>query len=77
MAEAGIADVETKVREVLDGVLKEISTKMNQVLPDSDQVGSSVNFDWSKGVQTGFKSVNDQAALPLTFRGDGLSLIHI
>jgi putative ATP-dependent endonuclease of the OLD family len=75
MAEAGIADVETKVREVLDGVLKEISTKMNQVLPDSDQVGSSVNFDWSKGVQTGFKSVNDQAALPLTFRGDGFRRI--
>ncbi len=75
MIEAGIGDVETKVREVLDGVLEEISTKMNQVLPDSDQVGSSVNFDWSKGVNTGFKSVNDQAALPLTFRGDGFRRI--
>ncbi|WP_445363449.1 ATP-dependent nuclease [Microbulbifer sp. ANSA003] len=75
MIEAGIGDVEKKVRAVLDGVLEEISTKMNQVLPDSDQVGSSVIFDWSKGVSTGFKSVNDQAALPLTFRGDGFRRI--
>jgi len=75
MVEAGIGDVETRVREVLDKVLEEISTKMNQVLPDSDQVGSSVNFDWAKGVNTGFKSVNEQAALPLTFRGDGFRRI--
>jgi len=75
MVEAGIGDVEAKVREVLDSVLEEISTKMNQVLPDSDQVGSSVTFDWSKGVNTGFKSVNEQAALPLTFRGDGFRRI--
>jgi predicted ATP-dependent endonuclease of OLD family len=76
MIEAGIGDVEAKVREVLDRVLGEISTKINQVLPDSDKVGSLVSFDWSKGVSTGFKSVNDQAVvLPLTFRGDGFRRI--
>lgn len=75
MLEAGIKDVEEKVKIVLDSVLREISSKMNQVLPASDQVGSSVTFDWSKGVNTGFKSVNEQAVLPLTFRGDGFRRI--
>lgn len=75
MIEAGIADIEDEVRAVLSGVLEGISSKINGVLPDSDQVSPSVNFDWSKGIQTGFQSVNDQAALPLTFRGDGFRRI--
>lgn len=75
MRDAGIADVEERVREALAGVLERISGKINGVLPDADQVRPSVSFDWSKGVQTGFKSTNDQAALPLTFRGDGFRRI--
>lgn len=75
MREAGIADVEDSVREALGGVLEQISIKINGVLPDADQVRPSVSFDWSKGVQTGFQSTNDKAALPLTFRGDGFRRI--
>jgi len=75
MQDAGIADVEDRVREALGGVLEKISAKINGVLPDADQVRPSVSFDWSKGVQTGFQCANDQAALPLTFRGDGFRRI--
>lgn len=75
MKEAGIAEIEERIEEVLGKVLKTISAKINRVLPDSDRVTPSVNFDWSKSIQTGFRSVNDLAALPLTFRGDGFRRI--
>ena len=75
MREVDISDVEDRIREALGGILESISTKINGVLPDADQVRPSVSFDWSKGVQTGFQSTNDQAALPLTFRGDGFRRI--
>lgn len=75
MQESGINDIEERVREVLGGVLEKISGKINGVLPDADQVHPSVSFDWSKGVQTGFQCATEQAALPLTFRGDGFRRI--
>lgn len=75
MQEAGINDIEERVRKVLGGVLEKISGKINGVLPDADQVHPSVSFEWSKGVQTGFQCATEQAALPLTFRGDGFRRI--
>jgi predicted ATP-dependent endonuclease of OLD family len=75
MQDEGISDIEVKISDALGGVLKKISNKINGVLPDSDQVSPDVSFDWSKSIQTGFKSINDQTALPLTFRGDGFRRI--
>lgn len=75
MRDAGIADIEERISEALGSVLTRISEKINGVLPDADQVTPSVSFDWSKSVQTGFKSTNDKSALPLTFRGDGFRRI--
>ncbi|MRS03526.1 hypothetical protein EG832_09955 [bacterium] len=52
-----------------------MTRKINNVLPDADTVQPSISFDWSKVVQTGFKSKSDDAELPLSFRGDGFRRI--
>lgn len=49
--------------------------KINQVVPEDEQVEAQVEFDWSKLISTSFRCKKDEANIPLTSRGDGFRRI--
>lgn len=75
MHDAGLTDLQTAIETSLSEVMGSITRKINNVMPDADSVRPSISFDWSKVVQTGFKSRSDEAEIPLSFRGDGFRRI--
>ncbi|HLV02952.1 MAG TPA: AAA family ATPase, partial [Acidobacteriota bacterium] len=77
MKQAGVDQVEVAVKDALYRVMADITQRMNRVLPESDAIVPAVEFDWSKVVQTYFRSSLDEnaPAIPLSFRGDGFRRI--
>jgi len=68
-------DLESIVRGQLQEVLTAITTKINAVVSEDEQVKAKIEFDWSKLITTGFESNNDEGAIPLSARGDGFRRI--
>lgn len=77
MKQAGVDQVEIAVKDALYRVMADITQRMNRVLPESDAIVPAVDFDWSRVVQTYFRSSLDEnaPAIPLSFRGDGFRRI--
>ena len=68
-------DLENTVKTQLQGVLTSITTKINSVVPDNEQVKATVEFDWSKLISTSFESNGTAGSVPLSARGDGFRRI--
>jgi len=72
---AGIEDLEKKVTDAVQSVLARVTSKINQIVPQDQQVEPTVSFNWSNLVSTGFRTAGDDVSLPLSFRGDGFRRI--
>lgn len=68
-------DLEKVVRNQLQTVLTAITTKINSVVPENEQVKARIDFDWSKLISTSFESDAANGAVPLSARGDGFRRI--
>jgi len=68
-------ELEETVRGHLQTVLSAITSKINTVVPESEQVQAKVEFDWSKLITTTFDSDNGNGSVPLSARGDGFRRI--
>ncbi|TYZ37416.1 ATP-dependent nuclease [Vibrio alginolyticus] len=68
-------ELEKTVRGNLQTVLSAITSKINAVVSESEQVQAKVEFDWSKLITTTFDSDNGNGAVPLSARGDGFRRI--
>ncbi len=75
--EIDTADVEGTIAEKLGEVLKKITVKINDVVPNNEKVEPIIDFDWTKLVSTKFKSTDDGTEVPLSSRGDGFRRITI
>jgi len=73
--EIDITDIENTITAKLSTVLNTITSKINQVVPENEEVSAKVSFDWSKLVSTSFKSRKEDVDIPLTSRGDGFRRI--
>ncbi len=73
--EIDTSESETIIRARLQKVLDKITTKINAVVPATEQVRARVDFDWSKIISTSFESISDKGAIPLSNRGDGFRRI--
>lgn len=51
--------------------MEKITAKINAVVGDDEAVEPVIDFDWTKLVQTSFKSTNTEGNIPLKSRGDG------
>lgn len=71
LTENGADEIETIVKDGVEDVLSKITNKINEVLPEEQQVQPSVSFNWGNLVTTSFRSKKDDANIPLSFRGDG------
>ena len=67
--------VEGMVRTTLEKVLTKITSKINEIVPEEEQIEPDVRFDWTKLVQTSFKSKGQNGEIPLSSRGDGFRRI--
>lgn len=67
--------IQNRVAEKLSAVMKSISEKINQVVSQTEIVEPEIKFDWTKLVQTSFKSKADEGDIPLKNRGDGFRRI--
>ncbi|MCS0182637.1 AAA family ATPase [Vibrio alginolyticus] len=68
-------ELEETVKGHLQTVLSAITSKINAVVPESEQVHAKVEFDWSKLITTTFDSDNGNGSVPLSARGDGFRRI--
>ena len=68
-------EVEDSIRHHIETALGKITEKINQVVPEDEQVEAQVEFDWSKLISTSFRCKKDEANIPLTSRGDGFRRI--
>ncbi|HAS8618346.1 TPA: OLD family endonuclease, partial [Vibrio vulnificus] len=68
-------ELEDTVKGHLQTVLSAITSKINAVVPESEQVQAKVEFDWSKLITTTFDSDNGNGSVPLSARGDGFRRI--
>jgi putative ATP-dependent endonuclease of OLD family len=67
--------IQNRVAEKLSEVMKSISGKINQVVTQTKSVEPEIKFDWTKLVQTAFRSKADEGDIPLKNRGDGFRRI--
>lgn len=67
--------IQNRVAEKLSAVMKSISGKINQVVTQTESVEPEIKFDWTKLVQTAFRSKADEGDIPLKNRGDGFRRI--
>lgn len=67
--------IEESIEQKLTEVLDKITSKINQVVGAAESVKPVIEFDWSKLVQTSFKSTNGESNIPLGSRGDGFRRI--
>lgn len=67
--------LENTVISQLQTVLTAITSKINAVVPENEQVKANIDFDWSKLITTSFESDNTAGAVPLSARGDGFRRI--
>lgn len=67
--------IQSRVAEKLSAVMKSISGKINQVVTQTESVEPEIKFDWTKLVQTAFRSKADESDIPLKNRGDGFRRI--
>ncbi len=68
-------EIEESIEQKLTEVLDKITSKINQVVDVTESVKPVIEFDWSKLVQTSFKSTNADSNIPLGSRGDGFRRI--
>lgn len=68
-------EVEDSIKDHIETALSKITEKINQVVPENEQVEAQVDFDWSKLISTSFRCKKDEANIPLTSRGDGFRRI--
>lgn len=64
-------ELEQPIKDNLERVFSSITEKINNVVGEEESVEPEINFDWSKLVQTSFKSTNEDGSIPLSSRGDG------
>lgn len=64
-------DIEDNISNKIRSILEKITAKINAVVGDEEAVEPVVDFDWTKLVQTSFKSTNAEGNIPLKSRGDG------
>lgn len=69
------AGMEEAIVTQLNGVLKKITDKINDVLKSNERVEPKVEFDWSKLISTSFVSNASGNNIPLSSRGDGFRRI--
>lgn len=74
-SEISTDEVEDSIRHHIEEALGKITQKINQVVPEDEQVEAQVEFDWSKLISTSFRCKKDEANIPLTSRGDGFRRI--
>jgi len=68
-------EVEDSIKHHIEAALLKITEKINQIVPEDEQVEARVDFDWSKLISTSFHCKKDGANIPLTARGDGFRRI--
>lgn len=68
-------EVEDSIKHHIETTLNKITEKINQVVPENEQVEAQVDFDWSKLISTSFRCKKDETNIPLTSRGDGFRRI--
>ena len=68
-------EVENSIKHHIEAALLKITEKINQIVPEDEQVEAQVDFDWSKLISTSFRCKKDDANVPLTARGDGFRRI--
>ncbi|WP_282136024.1 ATP-dependent nuclease [Seonamhaeicola maritimus] len=71
----GLIDIQDSIRTKLEEVLNKITGKINQVVPQNEQISPKIEFDWTKLVKTSFSSNNENGDIPLSNRGDGFRRI--
>ncbi|GAF65508.1 hypothetical protein BTS2_2406 [Bacillus sp. TS-2] len=64
-------ETEKPIIENLERIFKKITEKINSVVGYEESVKGEIKFDWTKLVQTSFKSENNEGSIPLSSRGDG------
>lgn len=69
--EVNRSELEQPIRQNLERVFNNITEKINNVVGEEESVKPEIKFDWTKLVQTSFKSINDEGSIPLSSRGDG------
>ena len=67
--------IESSVKEAIATTLLTVTEKINNVLPDEEQILAQIDFDWSKIISTAFKCAKDDIDIPLGYRGDGFRRI--
>lgn len=68
-------EIEKIVRTQLDGVLGDLTSKINRTVDEDDQIRLSTEFDWTKIVKTTFRTAGEDIDVPLSQRGDGFRRI--
>lgn len=64
-------EIEDNISDKIGSILEKITAKINAVVGDEEAVEPVIDFDWTKLVQTSFKSTNTEGNIPLKSRGDG------
>lgn len=64
-------EIEENISNKIGAILEKITAKINAVIGDDEAVEPVIDFDWTKLVQTSFKSTNTEGNIPLKSRGDG------
>lgn len=66
-----IDSLEETIENKLSSTLATISGKINEVLPEDQQVEAQIKFNWSNLINVSFRSKRQSVDIPLSFRGDG------
>ena len=64
-------EIQARVAAKLSRVMTSLSDKVNQVVSQTESIDHDIKFDWTKLVQTSFKSSAEELSIPLKNRGDG------
>jgi predicted ATP-dependent endonuclease of OLD family len=74
-SETNTTEIEISVTKKLTEVLENIASKINNVVPENEEIKPAVEFDWSRIVKTSFQSTNEEGDIPFGSRGDGFRRI--
>ena len=67
----GLDEIEDRVTAEVQAVLDDVSTRINQAMPEANPIRAQMEFDWSKIAKLKFATADGESAIPLELRGDG------